>query len=251
MAPPTRSLRSQADAVGKNGPDFKFNRRDWERHDAILLTGEILLARHGHMSFSFRAFALAMRLSRCTLERHFIDLHDLLGEILRRHLAKVIDAIAKVPRDTPNRLQAMRHAYLAATRNAEGDFTDAHLLLIRDRAKLPPDILDAVDGAHYGIGVMLSEPGKVTDTLEILDWEGVTPDEIELVLADEDQPAPAKQAPDHPPPATPPIEPAAEPLTVAAEPPPDDDLSRISGVWPTQEIEKPRPQQAPPHKRAA
>lgn len=225
---PLRVIRSAMEAVGRNSPDIVFSVRDWRCRENILVTGEHILARFGHGKISFRAFAGGMRLSRSTLERHFVDLNALLGEILLSHLRKIAAAIGNVPRGTPDRRKAQRAVYLNAARDADGEFTDAHLLLIRDRAKLPPDLLDMVDGMYHGIAIMLADTETAVDTMEILDSPGLTRDEIELLLSGDlpaEQPARTKT------------------------PPPDEaevDLSCIAGIY----LEKPPPH-PPPEREAA
>jgi AcrR family transcriptional regulator len=132
-----RILRAEADALDPNPP--QLTARQQAREAKILATATMLLARHGPHTIKFRALALALRISPSTLQTHFIDMDDLLGAILKRHLAALAAIIDAVPHNAPNRSALQRAAWANAIHEGE-QLTGAHVLLTNFRHLLPEDL---------------------------------------------------------------------------------------------------------------
>jgi AcrR family transcriptional regulator len=180
MPIPLRTLRAEADAL--TGHRRKRSTRECEQEDRILLVAGHLFARHGRDNIAFNDFAIAMRMSTRTLRNHFVDLDSLLAEILQRHLRAVADAIGTVPPTALNLHVARRAAYLQATRTPYGGPTEAHILLVRDRHLLPPDLADTIETLRSGLGDMVAFPNGPA-ALALLDTTEVSASQIETMLA--------------------------------------------------------------------
>ena len=180
MPIPARIIRRQCDDLPGQRPKTSWAEQD--RRDRILDGAQSIMATYGRAAIRLTDFALGMRMAPATIRRAFPDMDYLLAEILYRHLRAIVAAMAKVAYDAPNRDQARRSAYLAATRTALGGPTDAHILLTRDRHLLPPDEAEPLDALRLSIGDMLAGPNAVA-ALALLDTPELTPAEIETALA--------------------------------------------------------------------
>jgi AcrR family transcriptional regulator len=203
MQTPHRLLRADAQEFDRNPPDL--SPRERARHDRILEVGRAILARRGRHAVSFTGLAAALRMAPATLRRHVPDLDALLCEILRQHLRDIATEIGKIPHAAPDRNRQRRAAYLAFTRTAFGGFTEAHLLLVRDRHTLPDDVLPAIEETRLALGGNLAGD-MACEALSHLDNPFLSPARIEAILA---LPEPAEIIPEPvsleiPPPSSPP-----------------------------------------------
>jgi AcrR family transcriptional regulator len=180
MQTPHRLLRADAHDFDRNPPPLSTKER--ERHDRILDVGRSILARRGRHAVNLAGLAAALRITASTLRRYFPDLDALLCEILRLHVRDIAREIGKIPHDAPDRNQQRRAAYLAFTRTALGGFTEAHLLLVRDRHTLPDDSLSAIEQTRIALGFNLAG-GMAYEALSHLDNPFLTPARIEAILA--------------------------------------------------------------------
>ncbi|MEJ0047475.1 MAG: TetR/AcrR family transcriptional regulator [Rhodospirillales bacterium] len=177
------------------------------------------MARRGSHTITLSGLAQALCISAGTLRRHFADLDVLLAILLCRHLRQIARALGDIPRDAPDRPQKMRAAYLDYTRTMLGGYTQAHLLLVRDRQLLPDDLLSNVETIRHGLGDMLAH-GHAEAALALLDTRSLDAPLIEAALtalvaaAEQRKPAPPAPKPtsaaattprrDRPIPSTPP-----------------------------------------------
>ena len=168
MRTPNRILRADAEQLERDPPDL--SPREAEQFTRILTVAEPILARRGIHTMTLPGLAEALRMSPRTMRRHFSDLDALLATLLRRHLRKLAYAIGKVPNDAADRAQKMRAAYLAYTRTDLGFYTDAHLLLVRDRNLLPEDLFTNIEGARRDLGDTLAY-GHSEAALNLLDTD--------------------------------------------------------------------------------
>jgi len=175
------------------------------------------MAELGRGAITFTSMALALRMVRSTLRHHFCDLDELLAAILHRHLRRLAEAIgAAAAYDDPNRLPKMRAAYLAHTRTLLGGYTEAHLLLVRDRHLLPADTLANIEAIRRDLGNILAY-GHADEALDLLDSRFLAAARIEefiaIITAPATEPATTAAAPRPPaePPTTPPQAPKTRP----------------------------------------
>jgi len=180
MQTPHRLLRADAACFDRNPPLFSAKER--ERHDRILEVGRSILARRGRHAVSLAGLAVALRMTSPTLRRHFPDLDALLGEILRQHLHEIAVELGKIPHDAPDRNRQRRAAYLGFTRTALGGFTEAHLLLVRDRHTLPDDLLSTIEETRFLLGGNLAGD-MACEALSHLDNPFLSQARIEAILA--------------------------------------------------------------------
>jgi len=180
MPIPTRLLRAQADDLPGARP--RLSTKDVEQQDRILATATSLFARFGRVGINLTSFACALRMSPLTIKRHFPDLDSILAEILRRHLQTIAAALGEVPFGATNRPAARRAAYVAHTRTGFNATTEAHLLLLRDRHALPPDLAEPIEQLRLLLGDML-DPANPTVVLTLLDTPELQPAQIETMLA--------------------------------------------------------------------
>ena len=180
MRTPTRLLRADAEELERDPPDF--TPREMEQYTRILAVAEPIMARRGPHTMTLAGLAEALRMSPRTVRRHFSDLDALLATLLRHHLRKLACAIGKIPHDAADRPQKMRAAYLAYTRTAEGNCTDAHRLLVRDRNLLPEDLFTHIQATRSGLGDILA-PGHAEAALNLLDTCSLDAACIEAALA--------------------------------------------------------------------
>jgi AcrR family transcriptional regulator len=203
---PARILRTYADSQPNARRYQPPKEREMEEY--IVQAAKPVLARAGRITTSIAGLAFAIRVPPATLRRHFPDLDALLGEILVRHLRTISDALGKITNADPNCKAARRAAYLAATRTPYGGPTETHILLLRDRHALPPDLADSIEAMRQSIGDLLAYPDGPA-ALALLDTPGIDPAKIETFFtALAPAPAPANQ------------EEPAEPLLHPAPPPP-------------------------------
>jgi AcrR family transcriptional regulator len=177
-----RMARAIADAT--LGPPV-LTPRQQRRQANILTVATEMIARFGLSHCSMRLIAHALRIGTATLRWHFSDLDCILAEILRAHLAGLTQAIADVPQTAPDAQQRKRAAFRHYTRGANATFTHEHLLLVRDRSQLPPDLAEPIEAAYQEIGICLAGTlaGHSADALAMLDTLRLTAPEIETRLA--------------------------------------------------------------------
>lgn len=157
--------------------------REIARQERILDTATELLARHGMRAVTFGALALALRLAPATLRFHFVDLDDLLGEILRGHLQRLAELLGDVPAEPEATLHTRRRAAWAqATRAGLGGTTPAHTLLLRDRHGLPADLLENIEATYRNLGLLLAGP-DLPEALTLLDDPAIAPARAEILIA--------------------------------------------------------------------
>jgi AcrR family transcriptional regulator len=192
---PARILRTYADSQPNARRYQPAKEREMEDH--ILRAARPVLARNGRIYTSIAGLAFAIRVSPATLRRHFPDLDALLGELLHRHLRAISDELGKIPQGTLNCHAARRAAYLAVTRTPYGGPTDAHILLLRDRHALPPDLAESIEAMRQSIGDLLAYPNGPL-ALAMLDTPCTDPTQIETMFAaltpasaPKEEPAPA------------------------------------------------------------
>jgi hypothetical protein len=192
MTTSARILRAEAQDIAP--ALFRRTPSQLARHESILAVGQALMARHGRQHILFTRFALALNLDPSTLRRDIIDLDAMLGEILRRHLRGLANALGKVFGGDPEFERKRRAAYLAYTRTPYGALVPAHLLLVRDRQFLPPDERIIIEQIRDGIGTALAgELGE--EALSLLDTPGLDAARIEFIFAHY---SPKEPTPTHP-----------------------------------------------------
>src|SRR5271163_3044354 len=206
MKTPARILRATIE--NRHGRPTQTE-RERAREDRFIAGAQTAFAEHRRDKTTVSAMARALRTSAAMLRHCFCDLDALLAEILHRHLTSLAKAFGEIPFDDPETHRKRRAIYLARTRTALGGLTEAHLLLVRDRHLLPPDLLPMVEAHRHAIGELLAGPlaRRALCLLDSPDWD---PEDIETVLA----PLIAKTAKQPEPPAAPP------PALAAATPPP-------------------------------
>jgi len=180
MPIPIRQLRAITDDLPGARPIL--SPREQARQDQILAAATALLARFGRAGLTMAAFAAALRMSPATLRRYFPDMDSLLAEILMRHLQAIAAALGKVPFDAPDRAPARRAAYIAHTRTAFNAHTEPHLILLRERHALPPDLAEPVEKLRTLLADMLA-PETPDLALTLLDAPELQPAQIETILA--------------------------------------------------------------------
>jgi AcrR family transcriptional regulator len=180
MRTPNRILRADAEQLERDPPDLTT--RELEQYTRILTLAEGIMARRGIHTITMSGLAEGLRMGAATVRRHFSDLDVLLATLIGRHLRKLACAINKIPQDAADRPQKMRAAYLAYTRKDPGNYTDAHLLLVRDRHLLPDDLLTHIDRTRRDLGETLA-PGFPEEILTLLDLRTLTAPRIEATLA--------------------------------------------------------------------
>jgi AcrR family transcriptional regulator len=201
MRTPDRLLRADAEELERDPPELTH--RELEQFNRILTLAEGILARRGIHTMTLAGLAHALCIGTATLRRRFSDLDILLATLLRRHLRKLAYAVSKIPHDAADRPQKMRAAYLAYTRTDVGHYTDAHLLLVRDRHLLPEDLLTGIEATRRDLGNTLAH-GFSEDVLTLLDLRTLNASRIEATLA-----TIVATAPEQPKPAAPAAKPAA------------------------------------------
>ena len=224
MRTPNKLLRADAEELERDPPDL--TPRELEQYNRILTLAEGILARRGIHTITPPGLAHALQIGTATLRRHFSDLDALLATLLRRHLRKLASALGKIPHDAAERPQKMRAAYLACTRTDLGGYTDAHLLLVRDRHLLPDDLLTNIEASRRDLGNILAD-GFSEEVLALLDLRTLSAARIEATLATVIATAPAQPRPAAP--ASKPAAPAQRDRPLPARPPwaPRDPLALL------------------------
>jgi len=196
MHTPPRILRAEIEDIP--GARQRLSARERERQAVILAAGRRVLVNHGRAGIRLADLAIALGMAPATIRRYFPDLDDLLGEILRTHLLAISSAIGEALRNAPAPTQAAtnganpgataahrqaiaRAAYLAATRTVLGGHTEAHLLLMRERHHLPPDLFAAIEGTRAALGEVLAGD-HWAEALGLLDLPELSPAMIEGML---------------------------------------------------------------------
>lgn len=197
-----RILRAQAEKLACR--PRHLTAKEEARQQNILDTAQTLLARNGAYRITFAALCIALRLSRATLQFHFVDMDDLLGALIRRHLDNLSAQLAAVTAPDPARQAALRRAaWRKITRLPDGSFTEAHTLLVQNLALLPEDLRQEFAPAYAALGAMLC-PHDAHAALALLDAPDVTLEKAETALAAlgaaTPRPAPAHKAQPMPPP---------------------------------------------------
>jgi AcrR family transcriptional regulator len=259
MKTPARILRATVEnRHGRPTP----TERELAREDRFVAGAQTAFAEHGRHKATLTSMALALRTSRAILRHCFCDLDALFAEILHRHLRSLAQAFGEIPLNDPETPRKRRAIYLALTRTALGGLNEAHLLLVRDRHLLPPDLLPAIEAHRHSIGLLLAGPlaEPALDLLDSPNWDAET---IERVLAaltpktiEPAQPPVAAAAPTPPPP--PPTPPASEEQLQARWPhlaietargDPPDDLARLGRGFSAAKLTPHAFAQAPPDPR--
>jgi AcrR family transcriptional regulator len=194
MPIPVRLLRATAEDMP--GARHRPTHQEQERETRIIAAATTLMAIYGRPGLSMYGVAAALRMSPATLRRHFPDLDSLLAEILFRHLSSIAAAIGQAPAlpataSMAQRRAARRAVYIRVTRGPLNAPTHAHLLLIRERHVLPPDIAENVEKLRDQIGDMLAGDNAEA-ALALLDTS-LPAARIEAMLAA--TPAPVRAAP--------------------------------------------------------
>ncbi len=185
MQTPVRILRRDIEDIPGARPIF--SPRELARRDLILAAASRVLARHGRTAITIASLAGALCLPAGAIRRHFADMDSLLASILLRHVDVIAQAIGAqaiggIGGAGPECFARRRAAYLAMTRSSLGGLTEAHLLLVRDRQTLPPDLLDEVERRRTGLGERLAGTDAVI-ALNLLDMAELSPHQIEACLA--------------------------------------------------------------------
>ena len=188
MHTPPRILRAEIEDIP--GARLRLSARERERQAVILAAGRRVMVNHGHTGIRLADLAIALGMAPATIRRYFPDLDELLGEILRTHLLAISSAIGDALRAVPaatattgaaHRQAAARAAYLAATRTVLGGHTEAHLLLLRERHHLPPDLLAGIEGTRAALGEVLAGD-HWAEALGLLDLADLSPAMIEGMM---------------------------------------------------------------------
>jgi hypothetical protein len=173
-----------------------------------------MLVRFGRARFTLPEFAYATRLSQLLIRRTICDMHHLFRLVLSKHLDRVMDEVARVPRGTPNLMAARRAAYFSATRGACNVPLPMHFLLTSDRFSLPEDELETIEQQRALIGQLVGgqNAGAILNLLDspLLDLEKIEAAIAGIERIDSDRLA-NPPAPDPLPYATPQIEPEPPP----------------------------------------
>lgn len=177
-----RHIRGIVDALP--GGRRTLTDRQQDRHDLILAAGRIAMARYGRTTIAMPEFSIGLRLTPTQIRWHFPDLDNLFGAVLRDHINNIAKAINEaVPyADDPDRYPAARAAFFAATRGADGNFTELHNLFLRERYLLPEDEAGSVNNGYGMLAQFLGgEHGAYA--LSLLTNENLTLPEIENAMA--------------------------------------------------------------------
>jgi AcrR family transcriptional regulator len=186
-------LRSQVEDFEQTPNTLSSKQR--ARRDRILTTGRHLLATHGLRNLRVCDLALAMNITSASIRHHFADLDALLIEILKEHGRAINEAIATVHDTGPDATAKRRAAYLAATRGPSGNFTEAHLLLLRDATMLSETNHAAIQQSHDRHGIILAGALDADIALTLLDAPRLDPLRIQAMLATLEGSDPACLAP--------------------------------------------------------
>jgi AcrR family transcriptional regulator len=174
-------LRSQAEDFEQT-PNI-LAAKQLARRARIINTGRHLLATHGLRNLRVCDLALAMNITSAAIRTHFADLDALLIEILKIHCENIDEALGamhdKDADSTPNH----RAAYLAVTREPSGNFSEAHLLLLRDATLLSEANYAAIQQSHAQHGAALAGRLDADIALTLLDAPRLDPLRIQAMFA--------------------------------------------------------------------
>jgi AcrR family transcriptional regulator len=243
MSTPPRLLQATVDGLPNHRRRFSEKQRQRQEH--ILTAALAVFARHGLAGLTMGAFGLALGMAPAAIRRLFIDLDTILAELLIRHLFAILKALGEVPAESPNRNAALRTAYLAATRTQDGRLAEPHILLLRERHSLPPDLAVDIEQTRDSIGEILAGADGAA-ALALLDTPGLAPSRIEALLAALDpkpEPAPQPAPPDanpHPVIPGPPGASRQALLASASLPPPPQARIGFPIGWNTPKTPEPR-----------
>jgi AcrR family transcriptional regulator len=194
MITPARILRAQADAL-RGGPPA-LSPREQALQERVLGAAAKMMAALGYRSVTMRGLADALEISPTTVKRMFCDIESVLAEILSGHLRDIAAKFGEIAKDADNLQAARRAVYLACTRTGFGGPTARHLLLLRDRHALPPDLAEPLEALRLSVGDMMGYPNGPA-ALALLDCQGLSGPQIETMLAAL-APEPAPQSPPSP-----------------------------------------------------
>ena len=178
---PTRILRKIAEDLDPTMHDR--TEREERQFERIMKVAPTLLTFWNTDRISFTALAIAMKMAPGTLRRHFVDMPALLGYLIREHLRAISGALAKVPRNAPDRPRQRRAAYLAFTRKPLGAHTEIHLLMLNNLPNLPDDVRDPLIALQDQIASLLAPPDQAGFVLSMLDNPFMTPRRLEAIIA--------------------------------------------------------------------
>jgi AcrR family transcriptional regulator len=183
MKTPHRILKAQANDI-ERAPD-RFNQRDRERHERILRVATPLFVANGRSALTLNGLAIALEIPATTFRRHFVDVDELLGVILTRHLTAISKALGKVSLESADLPKARRAAYIAYTHTDFHDLTDLHRLLVRDRHLLPPDVREGIDATIAGLAITLAGRNDEyrLQIATLLDAPGFSAEMVEAMIA--------------------------------------------------------------------
>jgi AcrR family transcriptional regulator len=210
------SPRLLRDTIQHLLPRRHLTTKELERRDLILSAGRTAFVRFGRHGITLSSLALALNLSPSTIRRFFIDLDDLLSQILDQHLLTVARTIAAIPDTDTDHKTKRCEAYLNATRGNLGAYTEDHHLLLRERHRLPPDLLRHIEGLRTAIGEDLGGYFHGEATLAVLDIQGLTHAELLRLVGHIEEPASLAQPEPAPPKSPLPLlegEEGAQPVT--------------------------------------
>jgi AcrR family transcriptional regulator len=231
------SPRLLRDAIQHLLPRRHLTTRELERRDRIVSAGRSAFVRFGRHGITLGSLALALNLGPAAFRRLFIDLDDLLYQIIDQHLFAVARKIAAIPDSDPDHRTKRCEAYLNATRGNLGAYTEDHLLLLRERHQLPPDLLGHIEGQRTAIGEDLAGTLHAEATLAVLDIQGSTHAELLRLVRHIGEPPPLAQPEPAPGAADPP--PPVRLIAKAPDPPLPDALAAASPLTPSQPGSKP------------
>jgi AcrR family transcriptional regulator len=192
MNTPARYIRAIVEQLP--GGQHSLTVPQQERHTLILAAARAAMARYGRTAIVMSEFSVGLRLTPLQIRWHFPDLDNLFGAVLRDHLNGIAAAIRKeVPTaNDPDPYTAARAAYFAATRDANGAFTETHALFLRERYLLPEDEALSVD-AHEAMLAPCLDGEHGAAALDLLNNENLTLADIEAAMARLPAAAPAAQ----------------------------------------------------------
>jgi AcrR family transcriptional regulator len=198
MITPARNIRNLIAHLP--GAQHPLTPAQQDRQDFILEAGRLAITEFGFETITLPQFSVALRLTPSQIRWHYPDLENLLGAIFRDHIKTIGKAIEESVRDPndPALHEAARAAYFAATRTAQGSFTEAHRLFLRDRRCLPADEAKTID-LYLG---MLARALGGAEALNLLNTETHSLADIETAMAALTGVAPAAAIP-QPEPAAP------------------------------------------------
>ncbi len=180
-----RLLRDRADDLTRE--KFPQSARDHARHDRILTVATQMIADYGRHVVTFAGLAMALRMAPATLRRHFVDIDAIIGQILQTHLLTLARTLGDIDADQPNRAARRRAAYITATRGFFAGTSNAHLILLRDRDTLPPDLREPIELTQTTIGQSLAPAFANAELarkiLGLLDNPHLSADDIERAIA--------------------------------------------------------------------